>query len=78
MPPLLLENRALGRQDRLELFRPRPQEPLDVAEGDADELQRDDLLENRDVFRNIDSILRRRTSWLEQTEPVVMMERSAR
>ena len=74
-PPLLLENCALGRQDRLEILRPRSQEPFDVAEGDADELQRDDLLENRDVFRNVDSILRRRTSWLEQAEPVVMMKR---
>jgi hypothetical protein len=52
------------------------QQPLDIAQRNANELQRDNLLEDRHIPRHIDSILRRRAPRLEQAKPVVVVKRT--
>jgi hypothetical protein len=73
--PFLLEQRSLRREHPLELARRRPEEPLDVPEWNADELQRDDLLKHRHVAVDIESIARHGSARPEQPETVVVVQR---
>ena len=55
--------------------RRRPEESLDVAERNADELQRDDLFEHGDVEVDVEPIPGRGAARFEQPETVVVVER---
>jgi len=74
-PPLLFEQRSLRRQHPPEFAGLGSQQPFDVAQRHADELQRHDLLEHGHVVSDVDSIPRGGASRFEQPETVVVVER---